>query len=201
MGAKTKGGGVLSLVLAVVAVAVMGGVGPAVDKVTDFLSGLAPELITAPDVQERLDLCRPGEPVSDEECNGLRFVVLDAEKMPFIATNIATAWDEGKPGLLTRGGNEVIGANRQAACGAFTPAYPAGSCDEYPFASSVEGGPGARLAEVPKRENSCQGGTLGGQYRSKGIKIGDQYGVILRNPGSRATVAYTGTDIAKEVAC
>lgn len=181
-----------------VAVGAVGGIGPAVDKVEGWLDDIGAELVTAPDVQARLDLCRPGEAVSDDPCDGLPFVVLDAEKLPFIAANIKTAWEEGRPGILTRGGNEVIKGNRQAACGRFTPAYPQGSCDEYPFASSLEGGASARLAEVPRRENSCQGGSLNAAYRRNGIKVGDRYGVMLKNPDSRATVPYTGTDIAKE---
>lgn len=36
----------------------------------------------------------------------------------------------------------------------------AGSCDEYEFASTVEGGAGARTEEVPIREQNCQGATI-----------------------------------------
>ncbi|CAB4000889.1 Hypothetical predicted protein [Paramuricea clavata] len=57
------------------------------------------------------------------------------------------------------------------------PKQPGYNCDEYPFASSKEGGKGAEIMLVPAVENSQQGGLLGGFYRSQGIKDGDCYNV------------------------
>jgi hypothetical protein len=39
------------------------------------------------------------------------------------------------------------------------------ACDEYPFYSTVEGGPGASLEIVPKAENDAEGNALGAMYR------------------------------------
>ena len=48
--------------------------------------------------------------------------------------------------------------------------------DEYPYASTFEGGAGAHIAYVPSYENSSQGGSLGALYRT--MKTGDAFLVI-----------------------
>ena len=48
-------------------------------------------------------------------------------------------------------------------------------CDEYPFASSEQGGPGNTLKWVPAKENSSQGGRLGGLYTTHRVMPGDQF--------------------------
>lgn len=65
---------------------------------------------------------------------------------------------------------------RAAVCPAGTctnsPA-PNNSCDEYPFASTREGGAGASVRCVPSGTNSSQGGTLSQFY--KNLKDGDYF--------------------------
>lgn len=67
-----------------------------------------------------------------------------------------------------------IRRHRQAACGGFTGP---GSCDEYPFASSKEGGAGARVKGVPLSEQRKQGGTLSSFYQREGLGDGDAFTV------------------------
>lgn len=55
------------------------------------------------------------------------------------------------------------------------------SCDEFPFASTQEGGSGARLRCVDSTENSSEGGQLGAFYRT--INDGDQFGIAIENYG------------------
>ena len=52
---------------------------------------------------------------------------------------------------------------------------PKMSCDEYPFASTYEGGKGATIAEVPLKENQSQGGQLNAFYKKNNIQDGDCY--------------------------
>ena len=88
--------------------------------------------------------------------------------MPFIVANIANAiYNRGKSPILTYLGprNKQTPINRRKACGKFKLTTPGGSCDEYPFASTVEGGQGAVVAEVPLKENLIQGGMLSVFYR------------------------------------
>lgn len=83
--------------------------------------------------------------------------------------------------------------------GNFTIKYPgAGSCDEYPFASSMEGGAGARTEEVPIREQDCQGGTLSTAYRYQDIAVGDSFLVVILNPDSVADDEFRGIDTGED---
>lgn len=45
--------------------------------------------------------------------------------------------------------------------------------DEYPFASTIEGGEGSMVAYVPTKENRSQGGSLKQLYRT--LKTGDAF--------------------------
>jgi hypothetical protein len=126
-----------------------------------------------------------------------RLIIIDAAKMPFIARNIKTAIAVGKPEVLYRGDPAQRRAKQVAACKNFVKHYPDGSCDEYPFASSQEGGAGAQIAEVPVREQNCQGGTISGQYQAKQIAVGMPYLVVVTNSDKIARGPYIGDDIAE----
>ncbi len=131
-----------------------------------------------------------GEPKSNPVINrklaqsALPIVTFSKATVPGIAANIENAQKLGKPTILTRQtAKEDINSNRYQACTKVFKATPADiaagrtSCDEYPFASTKEGGQGAVTAAVKPTENSSQGGTLRGFYVSKGIKDGDQFKV------------------------
>jgi Deoxyribonuclease NucA/NucB len=49
------------------------------------------------------------------------------------------------------------------------------SCDEYPFASTLEGGAGASIAPVPVSEQNSQGGTLSSFYQQNNVPIGGKF--------------------------
>jgi Deoxyribonuclease NucA/NucB len=109
--------------------------------------------------------------------------------------------DQGKPAELTRDGRENRRAKYAAACGTgnFTITYPGkGSCDEYPFASTLEGGVDARTEEVPVREQDCQGGTLSTAYRYQNITTGTKFLVVISNPDRVASGPFAGTDSAED---
>ena len=97
-------------------------------------------------------------------------------KMPAIAWHIALAQAAGAPIVLTYDKNPIAQNDRwEEACGG-TPRILGFSCDEYPFASTFEGGVGASTALVPPREQSIQGGVLRQFY--KGFQTGQQFLVI-----------------------
>ena len=132
-------------------------------------------------------------------CGGCqKFVAIDASKMPFIARNISTAWATGKPVNLTKANAAQNAANRKVVCLPSFPRPHGGQCDEYPFASSIEGGAGAQQQEVPGRENACQGGTLRAAYRREGIADGERYVVIIFHAEDTAKGPFTGADIAMD---
>lgn len=130
--------------------------------------------------------------LTDHQCGDMTVLVVNAASMPFIARNTKLAWAEDKPGILTMNRSKQV-VNRAAACPRSFPRPYGGQCDEYPMASTDEGGPGARTEEVPSRENQCQGGSYSRQYP----KDGQQFLVVIASPSLIAPSAFTGTDIAK----
>lgn len=107
-------------------------------------------------------------------------LIIDYNIMPNIARNIQFAIeDENKPSMLNRNMDPAwIAANRVLACGRF---QGSGSCDEYPFASSMQGGLGSRTAGVPLQENRIQGGVIGAFYARHRLVHGDPYLVRVIN--------------------
>lgn len=103
---------------------------------------------------------------------------IDSSKMPNIADNIRNAQSNGAPNILTRTENQaLIDANRRGATKLFSGA---GSPDEYPFASTYEGGAGAFVKGVPLKEQLIQGGTMSRFYNMFGIGEGDKFEVLVR---------------------
>jgi hypothetical protein len=204
---SAKSGGVVLPVVALSAVAVaVFGFGPVVDTIGDFFGDLVDggteiigpvgeQVMIASDTKVEAEQCGVREMVTERQCGDLHVLVVDARKMPFIARNTRLAWESGLPAVLTMNRPKQA-ANRQEACGKFVHQYPppVGSCDEYPMASTDEGGKGARAEEVPARENLCQGGS----YRRQYPKDGDQFLVVIASPELIATEAFAGVDIAKE---
>jgi hypothetical protein len=99
---------------------------------------------------------------------------------PFDAQQIAAhpQWS-----ILTRTTNSArISANRTAACKGFVPNNSTDTCDEFPYATTYEGGvgpPPAAQEHVPQGENSSQGGTLGTFYTFNRLLDGDAFHVVV----------------------
>jgi hypothetical protein len=121
-------------------------------------------------------------------------ITFDGNDLPCITYNIAVGFANSQPSLLTRTTDGLkIAANRRAACGSSTAAGKETtiqnkntgeilfSCDEYPFASSMQGGAGAQAMVVPFYENSSQGGQLSAFYKTNGIINNSTYNVALTN--------------------
>jgi hypothetical protein len=53
------------------------------------------------------------------------------------------------------------------------------SLDEYPFASTVEGGSGAFVTAVPVAEQHYQGGKLSSFFQNNSIAPGDKFRVVF----------------------
>ncbi len=71
---------------------------------------------------------------------------------------------------------EIIASNRYAACKGFCGS---GSPDEYPFASTMEGGAGAQVMSVPLQEQRIQGGVISQFYQQNDVQRGDQFSVMV----------------------
>lgn len=201
---RTKSGLLpLTLLVAVVVVAVP----QARDEVLGWIDGAAggtelvgegeTQFLVAASAAAEVHKCAPAQGLADEQCDDLKFVVIDAAKMPFIARNISTAWQAGHPGVLTKD-RAAEAANRRKVCLPSFPRVHGGQCDEFPFASTRQGGEGAQEQEVPARENQCQGGTLSRRYVAAGIGDGDDFLVVITNPDKIPPSPFQGVDIAED---
>lgn len=200
---STKSGVLLPVVVVVGAIVLFGG-SQVVDTVTDFLGDLDgggaevvgegdTRVLIASEAKPEADQCMVRQMIDDRRCGDLKVLVVNTRKMPFIARNTKLAWESGLPGILTanRGKQQ---ANRAQACPRSFPRPHGGQCDEYPMASTDEGGKQARTEEVPPRENACQGPSYRDQYPSDG----ERFLVIISEPNLIATEPYAGVDVAKD---
>ena len=69
-------------------------------------------------------------------------------------------------------GREMTDFTRAEALKDF-PLVPRWSRDEYPFASTLEGGEGADVKLVPIQEQRIQGGVINGFYSKNNMNPGD----------------------------
>ena len=106
-------------------------------------------------------------------CPILRF---PCSRIPNICANIRNAFRRGKPSQLVRTTKQIRRNRRQSGCHRLLPRRGY-SCDEYPFASTFQGGRGAVVRLVPIRENSIQGGMISAFYRRSRIGHGDCFRV------------------------
>lgn len=145
------------------------------------------------DAKPLVKSCTTEQVVKQRKCGDVKIVVLDAGKMPYITRNIRLAWGEGKPFVLTRN-SPMKNINRGKACNGFVYRYASnqGSCDEYPFASTDEGGLNARVEEVHGNEQNCQGGTISRGYQLAQIANGDRFLVVISNPSKIASQPWDG---------
>lgn len=179
------------------------------DKVIDTAKDLAgdvinkdPVLIDDPGYQllvggegeGKVRQCTAQVALTTRQCGDLKVLVIDAGKMSFIARNIKLAWAEGQPAILHRESANTR-TKRSKACGSFKKTYPNGSCDEFTFASSREGGAGARTEEVHEDEQRCQGGTISSTYQNAPINEGEPYLVLISNPDKIATQPWAGQEV------
>lgn len=91
--------------------------GQFLDKAGEFwddVTGQASEeYAVAPGARGRVEKCTADQVLKDKRCEDLKFVVIDAAKMPYIARNISLAWAEGHGFLLHRDTSESRTAKYQ----------------------------------------------------------------------------------------
>ncbi|WP_189191619.1 golvesin C-terminal-like domain-containing protein [Streptomyces albiflavescens] len=141
-----------------------------------------PDGLTVPQWDEAVDNCQDQYGLRETQCRDLPVFVVDGKRTPKIAINDKSAIDAGHPFLLTAMRNSKDGdLNRElAGCGKSAWNGPQ-SCDEYPFASTFEGGIGAQTMGVPWSEQRTQFRDLGSFMAANKIKRGDQFLVSVIN--------------------
>jgi hypothetical protein len=118
-------------------------------------------------------------PRTDLNAQTLPTVTFFRATLPLTADHIADAQARGYPSVLSRTTDQRrIDRNRREACRGFVPQPPIRvSCDEYPFASTYEGGAGASIRGVPLLEQWIQGGILSTFYRINSVLDRGQFRV------------------------
>ena len=105
------------------------------------------------------------------DCSDVRMpiVFMSESKMPGIGEHVMKSMAQGSPAIVHRTfllklTNRLV-ATAKCRRGMSISIVNAGtSCDEYPFASTYEGGLGSTVAKVPWLSNLIQGGVLSGFY-------------------------------------
>ncbi len=105
------------------------------------------------------------------------------QETPAIYQHTLRAFLKGKPQVLTYDSDPNASKLRRNAALAGVPKAPTGQQrDEYPYATTNEGGAGASVEYVPNAENSTQGAQLGLFYRT--LSDGEQF-LVLPISGKR----------------
>jgi RHS repeat-associated protein len=121
---------------------------------------------------------RYNDPLGDTS-RPVRFVpiIISQKQIPNIFLNVISGVTNGHPLLLDY---EPTGkaARRRAALKGHAPAKAGNSLDEYPFASTKQGGAGASVKEVSVSEQQIQAEILGSAVLSNKMIPGDKFLVI-----------------------
>lgn len=123
--------------------------------------------------------------------NNLPNMVYSREKMPVISKNIEDGIKNGHPSILTRlnptDDKKLIKSQRAKATWPLRSqakkdptTKPANhSIDEYPFASTAEGGKGSQTVWAPVSEQQAQSALIRNFNRQNKIQPGDKYNVVV----------------------
>lgn len=107
-------------------------------------------------------------------------VVFDKKEFPGKVQNIKKALGKKKKMKLNRETDrKVKRANRRAALKGKRKAGKGKSWDEFPFASSKQGGKNARVRAISRKEQCKQGGKLSAFYRNNNVKDGSPFWVQI----------------------
>ncbi|MEJ3742963.1 SpvB/TcaC N-terminal domain-containing protein [Actinomycetes bacterium KLBMP 9797] len=133
-----------------------------------------PEMTTTDQANWKAQFDQATKKNEDEDPDKLPVIEVDFNRMPTIARHVQTALDAGISPIVNRNMNPTWqDANRAAACprGWASPL----SCDEFPFASTMQGalfGPVFSRAKVPEWEQRRQAGSLTRQWEKNKIPHG-----------------------------
>jgi RHS repeat-associated protein len=97
---------------------------------------------------------------------------------PGLGENFDEAVAQGHPTTLNRITDTALrDRQRRDALRGHAPAPEGQSLDEYPFASTSQGGAGSNVRAVPREEQNYQGGVLSRFYQDHGVGDGDPFHV------------------------
>ncbi len=129
-------------------------------------------------------------------CQAFSILKWEAEQYPTNQTKAKKAVDDLlKNGVVLTYDSRVADRNRATVCGGrdVTEARVEAndnfaakvddtfSCDEFPFATTRQGGGGAKVTIMTSKQNSGAGGALGGYINSFRLRDGDNFTVTVTN--------------------
>jgi RHS repeat-associated protein len=129
-------------------------------------------------VDKALDALRAYRAAAKGIPDELPVLRISSSKYPDLAENVLHAQKAGHPDVLTHGGDAVTKANRSAAL-KDVPQISGLSRDEYPFASSLQGGGGSWVGHIPASQQNAQGALIKNFIKQNNIQPGSQYRVIV----------------------
>lgn len=110
------------------------------------------------------------------DCPDVRMpiVFMSEVQLPGIGEHVLKSQEKGSSSILHRSSyfqytNRLVATTKCALGMDILVTKSGSSCDEYPFASSIEGGMNATVAKVPILSNLTQGGVLGAFYTVCGV--------------------------------
>ena len=108
-------------------------------------------------------------------------VVIKEEKYPNIYKNHLRGMLKGNPSTLTYDSNRANAVRRryEALKASGLPASSASHRDEYPYATTMEGGANASVMPVPAEENTRHGGYISSLIKANNMRTGDKFQIML----------------------
>ncbi|MFJ4609623.1 RHS repeat-associated core domain-containing protein [Streptomyces griseus] len=141
-----------------------------------------PEGLNEGQWDEVVDNCKTSQGLSEGGCRSLPVFVVDGKRTPKIAINDKSAIDNGHPFLLHYLADKYKTAQNREFAGCRSSWQGPQSCDEYPFASTQEGGIGAQTMPVPYvPEQVIQRNDLARFYKINRMGKGDPFLVTVIN--------------------
>ncbi|MFD2919975.1 DUF6443 domain-containing protein [Terrimonas rubra] len=123
------------------------------------------------------DEANEDEPIN----NGPKTVLvpISEKAFPTIYNNLKKSLAKGKPMTITYDSNRSNARKRRREALKNTPIKPGYDRDEYPYASTKEGGNGADVNYVPTSENRRHGGLIGALVVANNMQSGDMFQMVL----------------------
>lgn len=106
-------------------------------------------------------------------------VPIREKDFPNIYKNLLKSLAKGKPMIITYDANRQNARQRRREALKNTPPKQGYDRDEYPYASTKEGGKGADVNYVPRNENRKHGGLIGALVVGNNMQTGDRFEMLL----------------------
>jgi RHS repeat-associated protein len=122
------------------------------------------------------------DPLGDKDSTANKpkvvIVPIPQKIFPNIYKNLLKSLASGKPMTITYDANRQNARQRRREALKNTPPKPGSDRDEYPYASTKEGGKGADVNYVPTSENRKHGGFIGALVVANNMQTGDQFQMV-----------------------